>query len=182
VRQPLRPRAGGAEFRQVVGRGVDEPHRARLPAGAEKLRRRVIGEGTVDAALDPRGAQRLAAPVGEQAHAVGGIHDGVEVGERAVPRQPCVRVLPDQVRRLDVEGDADDDPERAEADGHPVEVGVLASGVPELAVGRHVLKAGYRGGQDPVPAARAVGSGGGRARDGDVRQRAQVGKRQAPVL
>jgi hypothetical protein len=136
----------------------------------------------LDATLDPGGVQRLAAPVGEQAHAVGGIHDGVGVGEHAVPWQPGIRVLPDQVRRLNVQGDADDDPERPEADGHPVEVGVLAPGAPKLAVGRHVLQAGHGGGQDPVPAARAVGSRGGRAGDGDVRQRAQVGKRQAPVL
>ena len=41
---------------------------------------------------------------------------------------------------------------------------------------------GDRGGQDPVAAARTVGSRGGRAGDGDVRQRAQVAQRPAPVL
>jgi hypothetical protein len=76
VRQALRPRPRDPEDRQVVGGGVDEPHRAWITAGTEELFRDV-GCGGVDPALDPRGVQRLAAPVGEQAHAVGGVHDRV---------------------------------------------------------------------------------------------------------
>ena len=102
--------------------------------------------------------------------------------QHPVPPQPGVDVLPDQVARLHVEGDADDDAERPQPDRQPVEARVRAPGPAQLAVGVDVLQARDRGRQDLVAAARAVGPGGGRARDRDVRQRPQVVQRPAALL
>ena len=77
------------------------------------------------AALDPHLVDRLA-PAREDADAVAARGDLVEVLEQRVPREPLEDALAHLVRRLDVERDARDRAERAEADDHAVEVGVAA--------------------------------------------------------
>ena len=105
--------------------------------------------------------------------------DLVEVLEQRVPRQALVDALGDLVGGLDVERDARDDSERAQADHETVEVRVAARRGEDLAVRGHQLEPGDRGGEVAGRVAGPVGGGGDRAGHGDVRQRGQVVQRDS---
>jgi hypothetical protein len=120
-------------------------------------------------ALDPDLVDRLP-PAGEQADAVAGRGDRVQVLEQARPGQALEGALAYLVGRPDVQGDAGDHPERPQPDDQPVEVGIAPGGGQGLAGGGDQLQAGDRGGQAAVGVARAVGAGGHGARDRDVGQ------------
>ena len=174
VRQPGVPGARQSVLqRGVLGRLTG--HRMpllRSADGAEPAVRRGPRRGRVDPALDEGEVEHRPAEPGEQAHAVAGPEDAVEVLE-CLHRQVVVDHLLDVVRRPGPQRDRGDDAEPAEPDG-----GVGRHGH-QLAAGRHQLILGDRRGQARVAVAGAVGAGGAGARDRDVRQRAEVVQRPA---
>ena len=95
---------------------------------------------------------------------------------RASHGQALEHALADLVGGLDVERHARHHAERAERDDHAVEVRIAAAGGDQLAARGHQLQRRDRGREVAGPG--AVGGGGDRARDRDVRQRAQVVQRQ----
>ena len=126
VRQAIRPRPGDAELRRAVD-GIEAEDRVavdRRGDGAEELLALLLGR-VGDAALDPHLVDRLA-PAGEDADAVAGGGDLVEVLVQRIPAEPLEHALAHLVGGLDVEGDARHDAQRAEADDEAVEVRLAA--------------------------------------------------------
>ncbi|MFC7644039.1 hypothetical protein ACFQX6_27315 [Streptosporangium lutulentum] len=106
----------------------------------------------VDALLHPHLVDPRAVPAGEQAHAVRGGHDLLEVLLQPRPREVLVDVLPHVEGRDDVEGDPGDDAQRAEPDhraGEAVAV-LLPAEDDDLAVGGDQFEPGHRGRQVAV--------------------------------
>ena len=181
VRQPQHPRSWHTpELGDVVAlaqrrAGAEDP-----PAVEQLVGHRVVV--LIEARLHPHVADAVVVPPREHRHAVAGAGDGVEVGERGIPRDSFVDVLPQPIRGLDVEIERDDDPERADPDRERGEVGVAAAHLVQVAVGADVAERAHGRRQHAVGVARAVGAGGRRAADRDVRQRAEVVQRPALLV
>ncbi len=143
-------------------------------AGVEEL-------GDVVAALHPHRVQRRA-EARDDADAVTGAGDGVEVLAERVPREPFEDPLAQLERGLDVERDARDDAERAEVHDRALEVGVAALEPSQLAVGGQQLERAHRRGEVAVGVAGPVRGGRDRARHRDVRERGEVVQGEAAAV
>ena len=134
-----------------------------------------------DASLEPDFAEALVLPVGEQADAVGGGFDGVEMLFHLIERKIFVNVLAHLEGRLDVERNFGDDAERAEADDSTVEnIAVFgAREFDDIAICGDQFQRRDGAGEVAVLLAGAVRAGAARARDGDVRQGSEIVQREA---
>ncbi len=177
VRQAVRPRAGPAELGRAVDRveAEDQVPLDRRRARAEEVVPHGLGR-VGHAALDPHLVDRVT-PARQHAHAVAGAGDRVEGLEQPVPRELLEHTLAHLVGGLDVEREAGDDAERAEADDETVEVRVAARGGDDLAARRDHLQGGDRRREVAVRVPRPVGGGRDRAGDRDVRERGKVVQR-----
>ena len=180
VRQPLVPRPGHAELLGAAGRRHARHRVQRLgrgrraePAGSS------AGARVVGAPLHPDLVDDVPAPGGEQADAVAGGEDLVEVGGQPPDREVLVDGLRHVVRRLDRQRDGGDDAEGTQRDDRAGEPRVGAV-QPQHRSGRgDQVEADHGGRQAAQGRAGAVGPGRHRAGDRDVRQRAEVVQRQA---
>src|SRR5215472_4944839 len=140
----------------------------RVPRAAGKLGtepRTVRLAGCGDSLLHPRLTDQRVAPGREQADAVAAREYLVEVLVKLVEPHVLVDVLADVVGRLDVERQADHDPERSKRHDGPGEVVSAALDRDQLTIGRDHLDRGHRGGEVAGRVARAVRAG--RAGSGD---------------
>ncbi len=181
VRQPLVPRAGkallvGARFGGVAFDGVKF---LCGQCGAEKLVRPLIFIAGREFSLDPHLRGAVILPVGEQAHAVAGAEDFVEMIAQPFEGEIAVDRLRDLVGRLQVERNARDNSERAQTDnGAEKAVAVFfARQMHDFSISRDDLEARDGRGQVAVVQSRPVRCRGDGAGDGDVRQRRQVVQR-----
>ena len=177
VGQALVPWAGLAELRRAgagIGAG-DRVELARRRARAEQLGARL--ERRPHALLDPHLARDLA-PGREDADAVAGGHELVEVVFERSPGQILVDLLAHLVAGLDAERHARHGAERAEADHGPVEVDLAAADRAKLARRGEDLESLDRRREVAEGIAGAVRRRGDRAADRDVRQRREVRERQ----
>src|SRR5581483_4835343 len=122
------------------------------------------------------------APERECAHAVAGGHDPVEVLKQSTPGKPVVDPLADLVVTLDVERDAENRAEGAQADDETVEVVIAARDGDDLAVRAQELERRDGGGQVADAVSGPVRGRLHGARDRDVWQRGQVRQRQTRLL
>ncbi len=181
MRQPLVPRPRHAQLLGCGGRVLAGDRvlrlfcRVRAPPGA-------VGQPRVGARLDPHVDRVAAAELAEQADAVAGIHDVVELLGDGVDRCVQPEVLAHLVTALDVERQPRRDAERTQREHGTAEVRVPAAHAHELPVGLDELDGHDRCRQTGVAAAGAVRAGRARTADRDVRQRAEIVQRPASAL
>ena len=178
VGHALVPGAGSAELLgaglgSVAGYGVELFF---LQGGSVEERRQVMDFIGRDTALNPDLLDAMVLPVGEEAEAVAGAEDVVEVVLELGEGKILVDDLAHLEGRLDVEGDGGDDTERAEVDDGAEEVVavLLARDVDDVSVGGDDFKRCDLGGEVSVAWAGAVRRGGDGSGDGDVRERREV--------
>ncbi len=178
VRQPVVPRPGPTELRSA-GAGIDPVDRIALDGGRPGVEE-VDRPRLVEPRLHPHHVDRVE-PAREDADAVPGGHDLVEVLGQGVPAQVLEDALPHLEGGHDVQGEPDDRAERAQPHDRSVEVAVAPRHPHQCAVRRHQLQPGHRGGEVAVADAGAVRRRRHGARDRDVREGSQVAQGQAGV-
>jgi hypothetical protein len=163
--------------------GIEPEDRVPVDGRGKRAEQAVLGRfrRLAHPALDPHLIGRRA-PAREHAHAVAAPLDRVEVLEQCVPAESLEHALAHVVGGFDVEREARDRAQRAQADDEAVEVGIASTGRDDRAVRRDELQRGDRGREVPVSVARAVCGGRDGAADGDVRQRCEVVQRQAVAV
>ena len=174
VREPVRPAAGDAELRRAV-------HRVQAEDGVALDDRRCCTEACIAQVtiLHPE-LPGVIPPLGEDRHALARREDVGRIFVQGRPRQALVDALGDLVRRLGVERDPRDGPERAEAHDDAREVRIAAPEADDLPRRGHELERADGRREVAVAVSRTVGRRGDRARHRDVRQRREVVQR-APV-
>jgi len=131
-----------------------------------------------EAAFDPDLGSAVVLPVGEEADAVSGAEDPVEIAFQFGKREVLVDGLSDLERRLEVQGDAGDDSDGAEADdcgGELVSISV-AGQMEDVTGGGDDFEGANGSGKVAVVQAGAMGCGGDRTGDGDMRERCEIVK------
>jgi hypothetical protein len=169
VREAVPPRSGDTELSRAVDR-IELHDRVPLDGRGRRIEQRLRRRAAL---LEPDHVDPVQAR--EDADAVGGVQHLRDV----LPAEALEDALGHLVVRLDVQGDAREHAEAAEVHDHAVEVGVATPHLHDVAGGGHELQRAY-GGRE-VAGAGAVGAGGDRPRDRDVRERGEVVQRGAAV-
>lgn len=170
MRDPFVPRSGDAELSRAIVRR-DTRRVGRMPWPVRRRRAEEVPASS-PRSFDPDLVHLVAGPVGEQADAVPGVLDLVEVLVHRFPGQAVEDVLAEVERRHQVEGQPGHHTQRAETDDHAAVPGERL----QLAVGGHQLHTGHRRRQALVTPSGAVGRRRDGARHRAVRQRREVGQ------
>ena len=179
MREAVVPRSGNAHLLRAIFRGErgDGMKVFCGARGAEEIMRPLDGRlGRVDSMLEPDFVDALISPVGEEAHAVGSGENFVEVVFERVEGKILEDGLGDLIGRLNVERNACNDTERAEADycsGENVRV-IFSGEFHDVAGGVDDFDGGDGGGEIAIFFAGTVRAGGDSAGDGNVRKRGEI--------